>query len=227
MYKKIKFSASAMCFDWLNVKNQINELEKLNIDYLHIDMIDGNFIPDFTMGSSIINSLRSGTKLPFYYHLMVDEPRRIFDSLTIKKKDILAIHQEASKNLHSDLVEIRNIGAEVGIVLSPGTPLESLEYVIEDTDNIILMMVNPGYKGQSLVPQTINKIQKLDKMLKEMNLRKKVSISVDGNVNSTTITEMIQNGADNLILGSSGLFNKKFSISENFNKILETIDKAI
>lgn len=227
MYKKIKFSASAMCFDWLNVRNQINELEKLNIDYLHIDMIDGNFIPDFTMGSSIINSLRSGTKLPFYYHLMVDEPRRIFDSLTIKKKDILAIHQEASKNLHSDLVEIRNIGAEVGIVLSPGTPLESLEYVIEDTDNIILMMVNPGYKGQSLVPQTINKIQKLDKMLKEMNLRKKVSISVDGNVNSTTITEMIQNGADNLILGSSGLFNKKFSISENFNKILETIDKVI
>ena len=227
MYKKIKFSASAMCFDWLNVKNQINELEKLNIDYLHIDMIDGNFIPDFTMGSSIINSLRGGTKLPFYYHLMVDEPRRIFDSLTIKKKDILAIHQEASKNLHSDLVEIRNIGAEVGIVLSPGTPLESLEYVIEDADNIILMMVNPGYKGQSLVPQTINKIQKLDKMLKEMNLRKKVSISVDGNVNSTTITEMIQNGADNLILGSSGLFNKRFSISENFNKILETIDKAI
>ena len=227
MYKKIKFSASAMCFDWLNVKSQINELEKLNIDYLHIDMIDGNFIPDFTMGSSIINSLRGGTKLPFYYHLMVDEPRRIFDSLTIKKKDILAIHQEASKNLHSDLVEIRNIGAEVGIVLSPGTPLESLEYVIEDTDNIILMMVNPGYKGQSLVPQTINKIQKLDKMLKEMNLRKKVSISVDGNVNSTTITEMIQNGADNLILGSSGLFNKKFSISENFNKILETIDKVI
>lgn len=227
MYKKIKFSASAMCFDWLNVKSQINELEKLNIDYLHIDMIDGNFIPDFTMGSSIINSLRGGTKLPFYYHLMVDEPRRIFDSLTIKKKDILAIHQEASKNLHSDLVEIRNIGAEVGIVLSPGTPLESLEYVIEDADNIILMMVNPGYKGQSLVPQTINKIQKLDKMLKEMNLRKKVSISVDGNVNSATITEMIQNGADNLILGSSGLFNKKFSITENFNKILQTIDKVI
>ena len=130
MYKKIKFSASAMCFNWLNVKSQIDELERLNIDYLHIDMIDGNFIPDFTMGSSIINSLRSGTKLPFYYHLMVDEPRRIFDSLTIKKKDILAIHQEASKNLHSDLVEIRNIGAEVGIVLFPGTPLESLEYVI-------------------------------------------------------------------------------------------------
>ncbi len=227
MYKKIKFSASAMCFDWLNVKSQLQEVEKLNIDYLHIDMIDGNFIPDFTMGSSIINSLRSGTKLPFYYHLMVDEPRRIFDSLTIKKKDILAIHQEASKNLHSDLVEIRNIGAEVGIVLSPGTPLESLEYVIEDADNIILMMVNPGYKGQSLVPQTINKIQKLNKMLKEMNLRKKVSISVDGNVNSITIPEMIQNGADNLILGSSGLFNKKFTISENFERIIETIDKVI
>ena len=191
MYKKIKFSASAMCFDWLNVNKQLIEIEKLNIDYLHIDVIDGNFIPDFTMGSSIINSVRNGTKMPFYYHLMVDEPRRIFDSLIIKKKDILAIHQEASKNLHSDLVEIRNIGAEVGIVLSPGTPLDSLEYVIEDADNVILMMVNPGYKGQTLVPQTLNKIEKLDKMLRDMNLRSKVSISVDGNVNSETIPEMI------------------------------------
>lgn len=226
MYKKIKFSASVMCFDWLNVREQLTEVEKLNMDYLHIDVIDGNFIPDFTMGSSIINSVRSGTKIPFYYHLMVDEPRRIFETLNIKKKDILAIHQEASKNLHSDLVEIRNIGAEVGIVLSPGTPLDSLEYVIEDADNIILMTVNPGYKGQSLVPQTLNKVEKLDKMLRDMNLRNQVSISVDGNVNPDTIPEMVKKGADNLILGSSGLFNKQFSISKNFERIIEAIDKV-
>jgi len=226
MYKKIKFSASAMCFDWLNVKKQLDEIEKLNLDFLHIDIIDGNFIPDVTMGSSIINSIRTGTKMPFYYHLMVDEPRRIFDSLNIKKKDILAIHQEASKNLHSDLVEIRNLGAEVGIVLSPGTPLESLEYVVEDVDNIILMMVNPGYQGQSLVPQTLNKVEKLDKMLKEMNLRNKVSISVDGNVNPETIPQMISKGADNLILGSSGLFNKQYSISKNYEKVTLAIDKV-
>ena len=215
-----------MCFDWLNVKSQLKEIEDLDLDYLHIDIIDGNFIPDFTMGSSIINSIRSGTNMKFYYHLMVDEPRRIFDSLNIKKKDILAIHQEASKNLHSDLVEIRNIGAEVGIVLSPGTPLDSLEYVIEDADNIILMTVNPGYKGQALVPQTLNKIEKLDIMLKSMNLRNKISISVDGNVNPSTIPEMILKGADNLILGSSGLFDKKNSIKKNFEKIIKAIDSV-
>ena len=138
----------------------------------------------------------------------------------------MAIHQEASKNLHSDLVEIRNLGADVGIVLSPGTPLESLEYVVEDVDNIILMMVNPGYKGQSLVPQTLNKVEKLDKMLKDMNLRNKISISVDGNVNPETIPQMISKGADNLILGSSGLFKKQFSISKNFEKVIEAIDKV-
>ena len=104
-----------MCFDWINVAKQIKELEGLEIDYMHIDIIDGNFVPDFTMGSSIINSLRDNTKLSFYYHLMVEEPRRIFDSLNIKDKDILTIHQEASKNLHSDLVQIRNLGAkEIG-----------------------------------------------------------------------------------------------------------------
>jgi len=224
MHKKIKFSASAMCFDWLNVKPQLKEIENLKLDYLHIDIIDGNFVPDFTMGSSIINSLRSATSMRFYFHLMVDEPRRIFDSLNIKKKDILTIHQEASKNLHSDLVEIRNIGAEVGIALSPGTPLGSLEYVIEDADNIILMTVNPGYKGQPLVPQTMNKIQKLDELLKKMNLRDKVSISVDGNVNPKTIPEMILKGADNLILGSSSLFDKNNSITKNYEKIINAID---
>ena len=128
--------------------------------------------------------------------------------------------------LDSDLVEIRNIGAEVGIVLSPGTPLDSLEYVIEDADNVILMMVNPGYKGQTLVPQTLNKIEKLDKMLRDMNLRSKVSISVDGNVNPTTIPEMIKKGADNLILGSSGLFDKNNSIKKNFEKIIKAIDSV-
>jgi len=87
-------------------------------------------------------------------------------------------------------------------------------------------MVNPGYKGQTLVPQTLNKIEKLDKMLRDMNLRSKVSISVDGNVNSETIPEMISKGADNLILGSSGLFNKQFSISKNFEKIIQAIDKV-
>ena len=114
----------------------------------------------------------------------------------------------------------------MGIVLSPGTPLDSLEYVIEDADNIILMTVNPGYKGQSLVPQTLNKVEKLDKMLRDMNLRNQVSISVDGNVNPDTIPEMIKKGADNLILGSSGLFNKQFSISKNFERIIEAIDKV-
>ena len=227
MYKKIKFSASAMCFDWLNVKPQLNEIENLKLDYLHIDMIDGNFVPDFTMGSSIINSLRSSTDMKFYYHLMVDEPKRIFESLNIKKNDILTIHQEASKNLHSDLVEIRNLGAKVGIALSPGTPLDSLEYVIKDADNIILMTVNPGYKGQPLVPQTLNKIYKLDELLKKMGIREKVSISVDGNVNPKTIPDMILKGADNLILGSSSLFDKRNTITENFENIKKSIDSVI
>ena len=218
MYKKIKFSASAMCFDWLNVKPQLKEIENLKLDYLHIDIIDGNFVPDFTMGSSIINSLRSATSMRFYFHLMVDEPRRIFDSLNIKKKDILTIHQEASKNLHSDLVEIRNIGAEVGIALSPGTPLDSLEYVIEDADNIILMTVNPGFGGQSFIPSMLGKISNLNDIMS--NYDDEIELQVDGGVKPQNAGEIKESGASVLVAGSA-IFNSK-----DYKKAIKSLREA-
>src|SRR3990167_312069 len=146
MYKGITLSASLMCIDWLNAGAQLKALENSKIDYLHIDVIDGNFAPDFTMGSSIINVFRENTKLPFDHHLMIEEPSRLFSAFQVKPDDIYTIHQEASRNLHRDLVNIRRMGAKVGIALSPGTPLEALEYVIEDANVILLMTVDPGYK---------------------------------------------------------------------------------
>ena len=107
MYKNIKFSASLMCVNWLNLKNQILELEKNGIDYMHYDIVDGIYAPDFTMGSSIIDTVREFTKLPGHYHLMVEEPMRLFDNFKLSKNEIFTIHQETSKNLHRDLVEVK------------------------------------------------------------------------------------------------------------------------
>ena len=224
MYKNISLSASLMCIDWLNAEKQLREIEQQKIDFLHYDIIDGNFAPDFTMGSSIIELFKKNTKLTSDYHLMVEEPNRIFDMFEAEKDATLYIHQECCRNLHRDLIKIRQKGLKVGVALCPATPLETLEYIIEDVDVILLMTVNPGYKGQPLVPQTIKKISKLKEIIKNMDLETK--IAVDGNVNEETIPQMVAAGGDILILGSSGLFKKDSSIATCVSKIKAAIDKG-
>ncbi len=225
MHNGIALSASIMCVDWLNAGEQLIQIENNGIDYLHLDIIDGNFAPDFTMGSSIIDVFRENSTLPSDYHLMVEEPGRLFESFSISPNDNYTIHQESSRNLHRNLISIRSMGANVGVALSPATPLTSLEYIIEDIDLVLIMTVNPGYKGQPLVPQAIRKIRDLKKMIKDLELH--IKISVDGNVNPNTIPEMISAGADILVLGSSSLFRKDISIPEAIVEINAAIDQGL
>jgi ribulose-phosphate 3-epimerase len=222
MYRNISLSASLMCIDWLHAEKQIREIEKEEVDFLHYDIIDGNFAPDFTMGSSTIELFRDNSKLKSDYHLMVEEPSRIFGMIEPEEGAVLYIHQECCRNLHRDLIKIRQKGLKVGVALCPATPLETLEYIIEDIDVVLLMTVNPGYKGQSLVPQTIRKIANLKKIINNMELNTK--IAVDGNVNKETIPQMVSAGGDILILGSSGLFRKDKSIAVCIKEIKEAID---
>ncbi len=227
MYKGIELSASLMCFDWLNAGSQLKDVEHCGVDYLHLDIIDGRFAKDFTMGSSIIDVFRNATKMKSDYHLMVDEPSSLFETFKKTEGDIFTIHQEACRNLHRDLVNIKkqNQGINVGIAISPATSLESLEYVIEDVDVVLLMMVDPGFKGQELVPQTIRKISKLKNMIDKMGV--KVKISVDGNVHKNTIPLMVAAGADILVLGSSGLFKSDMNISDAISLVHKAIDEGI
>ena len=224
MYKNIKLSASLMCADWLNLKSQLKELEDNNMDYIHYDIIDGIYAPDFTMGSSIIDTVKSATKLPGHYHLMVEEPMRIFDRFRLNSNDIFTIHQETSKNLHRDLISVKE-KSKVAVAISPATSLEHLEYIIEELDNILILTVNPGFKSQKMIPQVIRKIDNLKNLLTKMNL--KATITVDGNVNSSTIPDFIKAGSDILVLGSSGLFRKDVSIKKAVEEIKESIDKVL
>ena len=225
MHNGVVLSASIMCVDWLNAGKQLVQIENNGIDYLHVDIIDGNFAPDFTMGSSIIDIFRDNSTLPSDYHLMVEEPSRLFESFSVSPNDNYTIHQESSRNLHRNLISIRNMGAKVGVALSPATPLTSLEYIIEDIDLVLIMTVNPGYKGQPLVPQAIRKIRDLKKMIKDLELE--IKISVDGNVNPNTIPDMVSAGADILVLGSSSLFRKDISIPEALVEIHTAIDQGL
>jgi len=210
---ELLISASAMCFDWKNVGNELIELIDNQIDYLHFDFIDGVFAPDFGLGTSIVNSIRDEVLIPADYHLMVENPSRIFDTLLLKEGDLVTIHQEASKNLHRDLISLRKLGVQVGVAINPGTHINSLDYVLEELDHILIMTVNPGFKGQPLVKQSINKISDLKSKLNALQLSPR--IGVDGNVNLQTAPEMIKNGANLLVGGSSGLFIKGQSLTKS------------
>lgn len=223
MYKGITFSASLMCIDWINVGKQLIELEENEIDFIHYDVIDGNFAPDFTMGSSIVDLIQKNTSIKSDFHLMVDEPSRVFDSFNVPKDSYYTIHQEACRNLYRDLIYIKQNISKVGVALSPATNIETLDYVIEEIDNVLLMTVSPGFMGQKLVPQVLKKIEQVRNLRENYSLDFK--ITVDGNVNLENIPRMIQSGADNLVLGSSGLFRKDRSIKDCMELIKECIDK--
>lgn len=225
MYKNIKLTASIMCFDWLRVSEQLVELENHFIDNIHYDIVDGVFAADFTMGSSIINSIKKKTRLKSDYHLMVEEPSRIFEMFEPDNESLIYIHQESCRNLHRELINLKRRGFKVGVALSPATNLETLEYVFQDIDAVLLMTVNPGFKGQELVKQTIKKIADLKKIINNMDLN--IKITVDGNVNEKTIPDMVAAGGDMLVLGSSGLFRSDRTIKESCDIIKIAIDKGL
>ncbi len=213
-----------MC-EWLKAEEEIQFLNEENIDLLHIDVIDGRYAPDFTMGTSIINCFRDIFKRPFDYHLMVEEPSRIFETFDIRDGDSFAIHQECCRNLHRDLITLRQMGAKVGVALSPATPISTLDYIIEDLDHVLLMTVNPGFKGQALVPQAVSKIKDLKEYIDNRGLD--VAIHVDGNVSIENIPTMVSNGGDTLISGSSGMFMKEMRLKESIKIFREAISRGI
>jgi ribulose-phosphate 3-epimerase len=221
---RIEISASAMCFDWKNVGIELEKLISGGVDYLHFDLIDGLFAPDFGIGTSVINSIRNEVELPADYHLMVENPSRIFETLTIKKGDLVTIHQEACKNLHRDILELKRLGARVGVALNPATHIYSLDYVIEELDHVLIMTVNPGFKGQNLVEQTLPKIQDMKRLLE--SIKSNASIGVDGNVSLKNIPRMIQGGANYLVGGSSGLFIKNEDLTISLERFREAINAA-
>tara|TARA_Y100001978_G_C23599455_1_gene387977 strand:+ start:131 stop:811 length:681 start_codon:yes stop_codon:yes gene_type:complete len=224
MRRKVKVSASIMCVDWLNAGKQIEILEEEQIDFLHFDVIDGKFAADFTMGSSIINVIRDKTNIKSDYHLMVNEPKDLFDTFEISPGDIFTVHQECCRNLHRDLISLRRKDAIVGVALSPGTPIETLDYVIEDIDVVLVMTVNPGFKGQKFVPQTLRKIRDLREMIDRMGLD--TQISIDGNVNTENVPQMVAAGADILVGGSSGLFRADVSLRDCIASLRNSIIKG-
>lgn len=202
---KVSLSPSMMCADLFQLVQTIKLFEKQHIPYLHIDVMDGSFVPNLMLGTEFVRQLRRFTSIPLDIHLMIDDPGEKLEWFEPQKGDYISIHAETTRHLQRVLAKIRALGAKPMAAINPASPLAAIEEVLCDVDAVLIMTVNPGYAGQKLVPQTLEKIQRLREMLDKRGL-KEVEIEVDGNVTLENARKMRTAGANIFVAGTSLLF---------------------
>lgn len=217
MNKKCKVSASLMCADPFDLKETINGMETYNIDYLHIDIMDGKFVPNIGIGSDYIAALKKHTNIPFDYHIMATEPDSIISLLEIGENDLISIHYESTYQVQRTLDNVKKTGAKTMIAINPATPLYTLEEIIYYIDGINLLMVNPGFAGQKMVANCVNKARKLATFLKEYQ-KEDLIFEVDGNITCENAMLLKEIGADLFVAGTSSIFKgNRFNVEETKN----------
>lgn len=211
---------SLLAADFANLKEEVRKIEEGGADYLHLDVMDGNFVPNISFGSPIIKSLRKITKLPFDVHLMVDKPERYIEDFVEAGADVITVHQEATIHLQRTIQLIKSFGVKAGVSLNPSTPIEALEYIIEDLDLILIMSVNPGFGGQSFIPAMKGKIKKTRELIKKRNHN--IILQVDGGIKLDNVKEIIDCGVDLVVVGSDVFrANDVVERTKDFKDIIE------
>lgn len=217
----VKISTSIMCADFLRLGEAVKELEASGADYLHFDIMDGHFVPNFTMGPDILKSIRGETDIPFDTHLMVYEPERYIETFIQAGSDLVVIHVEACRHLHRTINLIKENGARAGVAINPATPLSALDYLLDEVYVVLVMAVDPGFAGQTMIPGAIGKIRQLKQKITQSG--QDVKIQVDGNVSFQNAPRMVLAGADILVAGSSSVFRKDMTISEGMKALRRCI----
>ncbi|MBR4761966.1 MAG: ribulose-phosphate 3-epimerase [Clostridia bacterium] len=211
-------SPSMMCVDFFDLAKTVSAFEELGIEYLHIDVMDGHFVNNITLGTDFIKTLKANTSIPLDIHLMLEKPENVLDWFSFGKGDYVAIHLESTHHLQKVLAMIRERGGKPMVAINPATPIGLLENVLDDIDGVLVMTVNPGFAGQKLVPSTLKKIEKLRKYL-DANGYENIEIEVDGNVSFENADLMNRAGANIFVGGTSSVFSKEATISENVAKL--------
>lgn len=196
----VKIAPSLLSADFANLRDEIEKIEKGGADYVHLDVMDGIFVPNITFGAPVIEKLRKTTKLPFDVHLMIDRPERYIKDFVDAGADLITVHEESTIHLHRTIQEIKSSGVKAGVSLNPTTPLENIEYILEDLDLVLIMTINPGFGGQSFIKAMERKIKTLRKVIDERNLD--IILQVDGGVKLDNAREILEYGADLLVVGS-------------------------
>ncbi|WP_227935769.1 ribulose-phosphate 3-epimerase [Alkalihalobacillus deserti] len=197
----IKIAPSILSADFAKLGEDIKEVELGGADYIHVDVMDGHFVPNITIGALVVEAIRPITSLPLDVHLMIENPDTYIPHFAKAGADIISVHVEACRHLHRTIHLIKDQGVKAGIVLNPATPVEVIEPIIEDVDLVLLMTVNPGFGGQRFIESVLTKIEKVSALVRSRGLS--VEIEVDGGVNQATAKQCIEAGANVLVAGSA------------------------
>ena len=215
----IKISPSILSADFSKLGEEVSALEKAGADLIHIDVMDGHFVPNITIGPDIIKSLRKFSKLPFDVHLMIDPVDKYIQNFSDAGADIITLHPEATPNLAASIQKIKSLGKKAGVSLNPDTSTDTIEKVLAEIDIVLIMSVHPGFGGQKFIEHTLKKVKYLKTKIKEKNL--KTEIEIDGGINFETAKLAIDAGVDILVSGTTIFKSNKGDLEKNI-KLLKS-----
>lgn len=202
----VKIAPSILSADFAKLGEEVAAVDQGGADWIHVDVMDGHFVPNITIGPLVVKAIRPVTTLPLDVHLMIENPDLYIEEFVKAGADYITVHVEACRHLHRTVHYIKSLGVKAGVVLNPATPVESIQHIIADVDLVLLMSVNPGFGGQKFIPEVLPKIRKVKELAEEKGVS--IDIEIDGGVNAETAKLCIEAGATVLVAGSA-VYNKE------------------
>jgi ribulose-phosphate 3-epimerase len=220
MANKIKLAPSILSADFGRLGEQVVEATKAGADYIHVDVMDGHFVPNITIGPTVVAAIQPHTNLPLDVHLMIESPEKYISQFAQAGANIITVHVEACNHLHRVIESIKELKCKAGVSLNPSTPLSSIDEILPYVDLVLVMSVNPGFGGQQFIESSVDKIARLRRRLNELKLS--AELEVDGGINAEIAPRVVKAGARVLVAGAA-VFNKKESVAQAIKRIRENL----